>query len=129
MTDQLLPAELAGTDFELLCDIEDLTVGLPARAEVGGVVMAIVRTGLAEVEAINDRCSHADVSLAEGDVEGRTLECFLHGSRFDLRTGRPSGPPATRPVDVYPVRLIDGDVYVSPSPIEDPIAFRNESEL
>ena len=63
--------------------------------------------------AVSDICSHADVSLAEGDVDGCTLECWLHGSRFDLRTGRPSGPPATTPVPIYPVSVEGDTVFVT----------------
>lgn len=128
MTEQACPVELVGTDFELLCRLADLTVGQPAQAQVGGIVMAIVRTATNEVHAVNDRCSHGQVSLSEGEVDKRAIECFLHGSRFDLCTGRALGPPATQPIAVYPVRLIDGDVFVSPSPIEVATASRNESE-
>ena len=53
------------------------------------------------------------IALSEGEVDGCTLECWLHGSRFDLRTGEPTGLPATEPVPVYPVEIRDGDVYVS----------------
>ena len=63
--------------------------------------IAVVHTE-GEWFAVSDICSHADVSLAEGDIDGCTLECWLHGSRFDLRTGRPSGPPATTPVPDLP---------------------------
>ena len=63
--------------------------------------------------AVHDECSHAAVALSEGEVEGCTLECWLHGSRFDLRTGEPTGLPATEPVPVYPVEVRDGDIYVS----------------
>jgi 3-phenylpropionate/trans-cinnamate dioxygenase ferredoxin subunit len=72
----------------------------------------VVRTE-GEVFAIYDICSHANVSLAEGEVEDCQIECWLHGSRFDLRTGKPSGPPATRPVPVYPVKIVGDDVLVS----------------
>ena len=76
-----------------------------ARVETG----AVVRIG-DEVYAIGDRCSHADVSLSEGtvDPDDRTIECFKHGSTFDLRTGEPQSLPATRPVPVYDVRVRDG---------------------
>ena len=60
-------------------------------------------------------CSHASVALSEGDYEisdGCTVECWLHGSRFDLRTGKPTGLPATEPVATFPVDVRDGDVYV-----------------
>ena len=65
-----------------------------------------------EVFAIENMCSHAAVALSEGDVEDCTVECWLHGSRFDLRTGKPIGLPATEPVATFPVDVRDGDVYV-----------------
>ncbi|GEB51766.1 MULTISPECIES: non-heme iron oxygenase ferredoxin subunit [Streptomyces] len=85
----------------------DLEEDTPLRVELGGVPVSIVRTE-GEVYAIYDICSHANVSLSEGEVEDCTIECWLHGSRFDLQTGKPTGLPATRPVPVYPVK-IEGD--------------------
>ena len=96
-----------------VCGIEELTVGAAALAEVDGQRVCIVRTGDREVHAVDDTCSHANVSLSEGEVDGCTVECWLHGSRFDLVTGAPTGLPATRPVAVYPVRLDGDDVLVS----------------
>ena len=66
-----------------------------------------------EVFALFDECSHAEVPLSEGEVEDGTVECWLHGSRFDLRTGKPTGLPATEPVPVYPVRVDGDDVFVA----------------
>ena len=66
-----------------------------------------------ELYAIYDVCSHADVPLSQGDVEDCTVECWLHGSRFDLRTGKPTGLPATRPVPIYPVKQEGDDVFVA----------------
>jgi 3-phenylpropionate/trans-cinnamate dioxygenase ferredoxin subunit len=63
--------------------------------------------------AIRDVCSHADVALSDGEVEDGTVECWLHGSRFDLTTGRPTGLPATQPVPVYPVKHDGDDVLVA----------------
>ena len=63
--------------------------------------------------AVYDECSHASIPLSEGEIDGCTLECWLHGSRFDLRTGQPTGLPATEPVPVYPVEIRDGWIYVS----------------
>jgi 3-phenylpropionate/trans-cinnamate dioxygenase ferredoxin subunit len=60
-------------------------------------------------------CTHATVPLSEGEVEDCTIECWLHGSRFDLRTGEPTGLPAITPVDVYPVSIEGDDVYVDTS--------------
>ena len=71
---------------------------------VDGIAMAVVRTGEG-VFAINDRCSHADVALSEGEVDGCAIECWLHGSAFDLRTGVPLSLPAIVPVATYPVRV------------------------
>jgi Ferredoxin subunits of nitrite reductase and ring-hydroxylating dioxygenases len=66
-----------------------------------------------EVFALRDECSHEEVPLSEGEIYDHTVECWLHGSCFDLRTGNPTGPPATEPVPTYPVKIEDGDVYVA----------------
>ena len=88
-----------------------------AAVEVNGTVIAIAREENGHVHAVNDTCTHANVSLSEGELDGCTLECWLHGSRFDMVTGEPSGPPATIPVAVYPVKIDGDDVYVAvPSP-------------
>ena len=78
--------------------------------------MCLVRTE-GGVRAVSDVCSHADVSLSEGEVDGETIECWLHGSRFDLVTGRPSGLPATQPVPVFPV-TIEGDIVLVDVPAD-----------
>ena len=63
--------------------------------------------------AIDDLCSHAEASLAEGDVvNGCEIECPLHGARFDIRTGKNLSAPAVVPVDAYPVKVEEGVVYV-----------------
>ena len=93
------------------CPLTELREGGTHRVVLDGVPVCLVRTD-GEVYAINDTCSHADVSLSEGEVEGLTIECWLHGSRFDLVTGRPTGLPATKPVPVYPVKIEGDDVLV-----------------
>jgi 3-phenylpropionate/trans-cinnamate dioxygenase ferredoxin subunit len=65
-----------------------------------------------EYFALQDLCSHASVSLSEGEVEDCTVECWLHGSRFDLRTGKPTGLPATEPVATFPLEVRGDDIYV-----------------
>jgi 3-phenylpropionate/trans-cinnamate dioxygenase ferredoxin subunit len=69
----------------------------------------LVRIG-DEFFAVDDRCSHEDYSLAEGEVwsDEYEIECSKHGSTFDLRSGEPCSLPATKPVPVYEVEL-DGD--------------------
>jgi 3-phenylpropionate/trans-cinnamate dioxygenase ferredoxin subunit len=64
-------------------------------------------------------CSHEEVPLSEGDIYDCTVECWLHGSCFDLRTGQPTGPPATQPVPTYSVKIDGGDVYVALAGLPD----------
>jgi 3-phenylpropionate/trans-cinnamate dioxygenase ferredoxin component len=89
------------------CRLADVPEGTAVRVDLGGEPVCVVHTE-GEVFAIRDVCSHADVPLSEGEVEGTTVECWLHGSRFDLRTGKPTGLPATAPVPVYET-AIEGD--------------------
>ncbi|MEV6317534.1 non-heme iron oxygenase ferredoxin subunit [Streptomyces sp. NPDC051776] len=98
--------------FARVCGLSELEEGMPKRVELDGVPVSVVSTE-GEVFAIHDICSHANVSLSEGEVDDCTIECWLHGSRFDLRSGKPSGLPATRPVPVYPVKIEGDDVLVS----------------
>ena len=96
-----------------VCAVEDIEPGTVISADVDGVQVAVVRTTRGEVYAIYDECSHQEVPLSEGEIEDCTVECWLHGSRFDLRTGQPIGPPATEPVPVYPTEIRDGFIFVS----------------
>ncbi|MFN8081298.1 MAG: non-heme iron oxygenase ferredoxin subunit [Kineosporiaceae bacterium] len=95
--------------------LDDVPSPGAVRVMVDGVAVAVVRDSHGEVHAIADTCSHADVSLAEGEVEDCSIECWLHGSRFDLRTGKPLALPAIRPVAVYPVSIEAGQVLVDVS--------------
>jgi 3-phenylpropionate/trans-cinnamate dioxygenase ferredoxin subunit len=98
---------------EPACLVEDVPEGTALHVELDdGTEIAIVHTE-GEWFAIEDMCSHEEVPLSEGEVDGTTLECWLHGSRFDLRTGFPSGPPATKPVPVYPVSVEGDHVFVT----------------
>jgi 3-phenylpropionate/trans-cinnamate dioxygenase ferredoxin component len=96
-----------------LCAFDELGDGTARRFDVGSTRLAVVRIG-DDVYAIGDRCTHADVSLAEGEVDrdGCTLECWKHGSQFDLRTGEPLSLPATKPTPVYEAKVVDGRVVV-----------------
>ena len=94
-----------------LCSLDDVPLDAARRIELAEIDVAVIRVA-DEVYAVEDVCSHADFPLSEGEIDGCSIECALHGSRFDLRTGKPSGPPATTPVAVYPVAIIDGDVYI-----------------
>jgi len=98
--------------FVRACAVSDLKEDGAISVVLGGDEIAIVQAE-GEVFAIRDWCSHAAVPLSEGDVVGTTIECWLHGSCFDLRTGRPTSMPATVPVPVYPVKIEGDDVLVS----------------
>jgi 3-phenylpropionate/trans-cinnamate dioxygenase ferredoxin component len=106
------PTTTARRGWVRACAVDDVPSEGAIRVEFGARPVAIVRTEDDEVFAIHDVCSHAEVPLSEGEVDGTTLECWLHGSRFDLRTGKPTGLPATKPVPVYETMIDDGDVYV-----------------
>jgi 3-phenylpropionate/trans-cinnamate dioxygenase ferredoxin subunit len=99
-------------DFVRACAVSDIGDCAALHVLIGEVPVAVVRSG-AEFYAIHDVCSHANVALSEGEIEDQTIECWLHGSRFDLVTGRPTGLPATQPVPVYPVKIDGEDVLVS----------------
>jgi 3-phenylpropionate/trans-cinnamate dioxygenase ferredoxin subunit len=102
--------------FQRVCAAAEITQGAVVAMRVNGVPLALVHAEDGSIYAAYDECSHAQVALSEGEVEGCTLECWLHGSRFDLRTGEPTALPATDPIPVYPVEIRDGDVYVSLAP-------------
>ena len=101
--------------FERVCALSDVAEPGALRVELDDVDIAVVRFA-GGVYAVEDMCSHAEVPLSEGDVEefkgAPTIECWLHGSCFDLTSGRPTNLPATEPVPVYPVRVDGDDVFV-----------------
>jgi len=99
-------------EFTFACRLSQLTDNTAVGLELDGVPICIAKTQ-GQVFAVSDICSHADVNLSDGDVEDGTVECWLHGSRFDLSTGRPTGLPANRPVPTYPVKIDGDDVYVA----------------
>ena len=94
--------------------LDDLAPGTARRVEVDGRPIALVRCG-DDVYAIGDICSHANVSLSEGEVlcDDQEIECWKHGSTFSLRSGEPQALPATQPVPVYDVTVRDGDIVVT----------------
>jgi 3-phenylpropionate/trans-cinnamate dioxygenase ferredoxin subunit len=100
-------------DVERLCGRDELKPGEARRFDVGGHRVCLVRIG-DDFYAIGDRCSHADFSLSEGEVyeEDFEIECWKHGSTFDLKTGEPQSLPAVKPVPVYGVRVEGDDVMV-----------------
>ena len=93
------------------CRLADLDKDQSVHADIGQRSVCLVRIG-GSVYALRDECTHQAVPLSDGEVTGGAIECWLHGSRFDLATGRVLSPPATRAVAVFAVRVDDGDVFV-----------------
>lgn len=94
------------TEWTPVGTVQDFATGTATRVMVGQTAVAVVATKEG-IFAVSDVCSHAEVSLSEGEVDDCAIECWLHGSRFDLRTGIPSGPPATTSIATYDIALSD----------------------
>jgi len=100
------------SEFVRVCALSDLPAEGAIGVDIGDTPVAVIRAG-GDVYALRDVCSHEEVPLSEGDIYDHTVECWLHGSCFDLRTGKPTGPPATRPVPTYQVKIEGDDVHVA----------------
>lgn len=96
-----------------VCAFADLAPNSATRFVIEGTPVAVVRIG-DDVYAIGDTCSHAEVSLSEGELwcDDKAIECWKHGSTFSLVTGEPQTLPATKPVPVFVARVVDGMVAI-----------------
>ena len=95
-----------------VCAEGDVTPGHPVRVLVDDRPVLVVRDDDGVIRAVDDTCTHADISLADGFVEGRTVECWAHGARFDLVTGTALALPASEPLHVRATQVWDGIVYI-----------------
>ncbi|MCF8524104.1 MAG: non-heme iron oxygenase ferredoxin subunit [Aquiluna sp.] len=95
-----------------ICALEDIKPGKSIRVKVGDVAIAIVRTPNGDVKALDDKCSHGEISLSEGFIDNETIECWAHGAKFDLNTGKPLSLPAYEPVATYEVLIDNGDIFL-----------------
>ncbi len=104
-------------EFVRVCEAAVIPAGHAARVEIGDSAVAVFNVG-GQYYALDDTCSHALASLSDGelDPEGCAIECPLHGSRFDLRTGEPLCLPAVDPVRTHEVEMRDGALWVALSP-------------
>ena len=98
-----------------VCPVSDLVTDQAKRVVVGDIPIALVRDAQGVIHAIGDTCTHGDISLAEGFVEDGTLECWAHGSKFELTTGKPLTLPAFEPVPVFDVSVNDGIIFIDPT--------------
>jgi len=96
-----------------LASLSELEPKSTLRVELDDdAAVALVRSDEGDVYAVRDECTHEEWPLSDGWVEGTEIECSLHGSRFDLRSGNPDVPPAVVPVRTYPVEVDGDDVLV-----------------
>lgn len=95
-----------------ICAVEDIKPGKAIRVKIGENAIAIVRTKAGEVRALDDKCSHGEISLSEGFVDNETIECWAHGAKFSLETGAALTLPAFEPVAVYEVIIDNGDIFL-----------------
>lgn len=97
------------------CASADVATETPFPVELAGegLRVVVVRDEAGAVHALEDRCTHEDVALSDGEVWEGTLECWKHGSAFDLQTGKPTALPAVTPVRVFDTEERDGSIYIS----------------
>ncbi len=98
-----------------VCRLADLSPGDVRVVEGADGPIAVVCADGHQLFAIDDSCTHQRTPLSDGWLEGVTVECPLHGSSFDLRSGTPTGPPATQPVRTHDVVVQEGQVFVVPA--------------
>jgi 3-phenylpropionate/trans-cinnamate dioxygenase ferredoxin subunit len=115
-TGQSAPQPESPAAWVRLCAESDLTVNQPVRVLIGGFPVLVVRDSAGTIHALDDTCTHAEISLSEGFVEGATVECWAHGARFDLRSGAAVTLPAGEPLRVHGVSVRDGIVFLTPQP-------------
>jgi 3-phenylpropionate/trans-cinnamate dioxygenase ferredoxin subunit len=92
--------------------LSDLKESSLRRVEANGIKICLARLADGEVFAISDMCTHEEVELSDGELDEDVVECPLHGSCFNVRTGAVAGLPATEPVATYLVTVEDGEVFV-----------------
>ena len=92
---------------------EEITPEAAMRVTCGGRAIALVRIAGGELYAVDDTCTHEEASLAEGLVEGSTIECPRHGARFDLASGEAITLPAVGSLRTYQVKVENGEILVN----------------
>ncbi|RNL82210.1 non-heme iron oxygenase ferredoxin subunit [Halostreptopolyspora alba] len=102
-------------DLIKVCDFADLSPGAGHRVVSVVPPIAVFLTEDGTVHVLDDTCTHQEAALSDGWIDGCSVECPLHMSRFDLRTGAAEAPPAELPVRVHEAEVINGEVWVRPS--------------
>ncbi|MBP7835208.1 MAG: non-heme iron oxygenase ferredoxin subunit [Rhodoluna sp.] len=95
-----------------ICAVDDIKPGKAIRVKIGETAIAVVKTKAGEIRALDDKCSHGEISLSEGFIDNETIECWAHGAKFSLATGEALTLPAFEPVAVYEVIIDNGDIFI-----------------
>ena len=95
-----------------ICAVDDIKPGKAIRVKIGETAIAVVKTKAGEIHALDDKCSHGEISLSEGFIDNETIECWAHGAKFSLATGEALTLPAFEPVAVYEVIIDNGDIFI-----------------
>jgi len=99
----------------VLCRAADVLADQGFRVDVPGYPPLAVFCLDGVFYVTDDTCTHGDASLSEGEIEGGAVVCPFHMGAFDIRTGRATVAPCLRPLQVYPARVVDGDVVLDTS--------------
>ncbi len=94
-----------------VADLDECPSGNLLDIEAGGETIVLANLD-GDLYALQNRCSHQDLPLSDGELDGDQLECLYHGARFDVCTGKAMGLPAIKPVETYPVELRGQEIYV-----------------
>lgn len=99
--------------WESVARSDELAPGQMKRIQAGGRRLLLCNAG-GKLYAVDEMCSHEDYSLFLGCIQEGRIKCSLHGSYFDLETGEPTVEPASEPICTWPVKIVDGEVWVNP---------------
>ncbi len=103
-------------EFVTVATVDEIGDGQRKLVDVDGEPLAVFKIA-GQYFAIADVCSHDEGPVAEGVVEGTTIECPRHGGRFDLRDGKALGLPAVVDIPAYPVRVVGKEIQVGLPPV------------
>ena len=98
-------------EWNKVAKVSEIDPGQAKAVFVDGRAIAVVNLD-GEFYAIDDTCTHAEASLAEGDVDGEEIECPLHFARFNIKTGEVTAPPAGAGLTTYAVRVTGEDIEI-----------------
>lgn len=99
------------SEFTTVAKLEDIPESKPTGVEADGRGLVLIRQN-GTVHALEDRCSHEDFPLHNGQMLNGQIECALHGARFDVETGDAKALPAVKPVKRFECRVQDGEIQV-----------------